>query len=89
MKLLLKVIPIGTWEFGRMRSHAYMKEGGSTMRGHFFGFGAEEIEAKFLVICCSFIFVGVVCISVLDRLQYLVALKGRMPECVDGCISKR
>jgi len=36
--------------------------------GHLFGFGAKEEEAKFLVICCSFIFVGVVCISVLDRL---------------------
>jgi len=29
--------------------------------------------------------VGVVCISVLNKLQDLVALEGRMPEGVDGC----
>jgi len=68
MKPLVKVIPIGTWDFGRMRSHAYMKEGGFTRRGHLFGLGAEEEEAKFIVICCSFIFVVVVCVIVLDRL---------------------
>jgi hypothetical protein len=31
-----------------------------------------------------FFFVGVVCINVLDRLQYLVALEGRMLKGVDG-----
>jgi hypothetical protein len=65
-----------------------MKEVGFTRRGHLFGFGAKEEEAKFFVICCFFIFVGVVCISVLDKLQYLVALEGKMLECVDGCIFK-
>jgi hypothetical protein len=35
---------------------------------HLFGFGTKEEEIKFLVICCFFIFVGVVCISVLERL---------------------
>jgi len=36
------------------------------------------------VICWFFIFVGVVCINVLDRLQYLVALEGKMLKGVDG-----
>jgi len=49
-----------------------------------FGFGTKEEEIKFLVICCFFIFVGVVCINVLDRLQYLLALEGRMLKGVDG-----
>jgi hypothetical protein len=75
---------IGAWDFKRMRSCAYMKEGGSA-RGSSFRFWAEEEEIKFLVICDSFIFVGVVCISVLNKLQDLVALEGRMPEGVDGC----
>jgi hypothetical protein len=37
MKLLVKVIPIGTWDFRRMKSHTYMKEGGSRRRGIFLG----------------------------------------------------
>ncbi len=65
-----------------------MKEGSSTMRGHLFGFGIEEEEAKLLVICCFLIFVGVVSINVLNKLQYLVALEGRIPKGVDGYISK-
>jgi hypothetical protein len=49
--------------------------------------GAQEEEAKVLVIFYFFCFVmGDVCISVLNRLQYLVALEGRMPKGVDGCI---
>ncbi len=52
---------------------------------HVFGFGTKEKENKFLVICCCcFFFVGVVCINVLDKLQYLVALEGRMLKGVDG-----
>jgi hypothetical protein len=36
--------------------------------GRLFRFGAKEEEVKYLVICCSFTFVGFVCISVLDKL---------------------
>jgi hypothetical protein len=45
-----------------------MKEVSFTRKGHLFGFGAKEKEAKFFVICCFFIFVGVVCINVLDKI---------------------
>jgi hypothetical protein len=37
-----------------------------------------------VICCCCFFFVGVVCINVLDKLQYLVALEGRMLKGVDG-----
>ncbi len=76
---------IGIWDFKRTRSHIDMKEG--NLQGEtFFGIGTKEKEFKFLVICCSFIFVGVVCISVVDRLQYMVAREKIMPKGVNGYI---
>jgi hypothetical protein len=68
MKPLVNVTPIGTWDHGRMRSCAYMKEGGFAREASFWGLGAEEKEAKFLVIFILFFVVGDVCISVLDKL---------------------
>jgi hypothetical protein len=37
MKPLVKVILIGIWDFGRMRSHTYMKEGNFARRSIFLG----------------------------------------------------
>jgi hypothetical protein len=37
MKPLVKVILIGIWDFDRMRSHTYMKEGGYVKKGIFLG----------------------------------------------------
>jgi hypothetical protein len=53
------------------------------------GFEQKEEEVKFLLFFCLVLFVvGDVCNSVLDTLQYLVGLEGRMLEGVDGCISE-
>jgi hypothetical protein len=48
MKPLVKVIPIGAWDFERMRNHAYMKKGGSTRRGIFLGFEQTKKKLSFL-----------------------------------------
>jgi hypothetical protein len=56
---------------------------------HLFGFGSRGRKSQ---VSYDFIFifvVGDVCISVLDRLQYLVALEGRIPKGVNGYISER
>ncbi len=64
---LVKVTPISTWDFERMRSCAYMKEGNFARSGTFLGLEQRKKILSFLI-CCSFIFVGVVCISGLNRL---------------------
>jgi hypothetical protein len=49
-------------------------------RRHLFGFGVEEEENKFLMIYYFLFSMRIVCISVLNKLQCLVALEGRMPQ---------
>jgi len=52
----------------------------------FLGLEQKKKKISFLwFVVVVFFFVGVVCINVLDKLQYLVALEGRMLKGVDGC----
>jgi hypothetical protein len=57
-------------------------------KGIFLGFEQKEEKTKFLVFFLFGFVVKNVSISVLNRLQYLVALEGRMHEGVNGYISK-
>ncbi len=76
---------ISALDYRRMKSCTYLKDGSIKRKEVSLGFEDEE-KAKFFndssinVEMCGF-----VC---LDRLQYLVALEGKMPQGVDGCISK-
>ncbi len=47
-KPLVKVTPIGIWDFKRMRSHAYMKEGNYVRRGIFLGLEQRKKKLSFL-----------------------------------------
>ncbi len=60
-----------------------MKEGNFARRSMFLSLEQRKKKLSFLWFVVFF-FVGVVCINVLDRLQYLVALEGRMLKGVDG-----
>jgi len=52
----------------------------------FLGLEQKKKKISFLwFVVVVFFVVGVVCINVLDKLQYLVALEGRMLKGVDGC----
>ncbi len=75
-----------TWCLGfRKDEEPHIYEGGQFYKGSIFsGFEERKKTLSFLRFLVLFL-VGVVCISVLDRLQYLVALEGRMLESVDGC----
>jgi hypothetical protein len=48
MKPLVNVTPVGAWDYGRMRSCTYMKEGNSTREASFWVW--EEEKAKFPMI---------------------------------------
>jgi hypothetical protein len=89
MKPLVNVTPIDTWDYKRMRNYTNMKEGSSTKGASFWVLSKKKKKLSFLCFSIWFYFVvGDVCNNVLDILQYLVALEGRMPEGVDVCISE-
>jgi hypothetical protein len=48
MKVLTNVILIGAWDFGRMKSHVYMKECGCARGGIFWGFEQKKKKLSFL-----------------------------------------
>jgi hypothetical protein len=64
-----------------------MKEGGSTKEVSFLCLGAQQEKSKVLVIFFFFFLLWEMCALVfLSKLQYLVALEGRMPKGVHDCI---
>jgi hypothetical protein len=89
MTPLVNVTAIDAWDYERMKSYTYMKEGGSTRGASFWVLSKRKKKLSFLCFSDWFCFVvGDMCISVLNRLQYLVALEGRMLKGVNGFISK-
>jgi hypothetical protein len=48
MKPLVKVTPIGAWDFKRMKNHTYMKEGGFARRGVFLGLEQRKKKLSIL-----------------------------------------